>query len=189
MNKKELRTKYKALRNQLSADEIEDMSLAIANQSLQSDIWNFQTYHIFLPIEEQKEVNTNYLLQILFGKDKNVVISRTDFSNMTMQHVLLTDTTTIKKNDYNIPEPIDGFPVDDKQIDVVFIPLLAYDQIGNRIGYGKGFYDSFLEKCRKDVLKIGLSFYPPEAEIEDIRPEDIPLDMTITPDEIFDFRF
>ncbi|HLV46855.1 MAG TPA: 5-formyltetrahydrofolate cyclo-ligase, partial [Flavobacterium sp.] len=68
------------------------------------------------------------------------------------------------------------------------IPLLAYDQIGNRIGYGKGFYDSFLEKCRKDVLKIGLSFYPPEAEIEDIRPEDIPLDMTITPDEIFDFR-
>src|SRR5690606_41251409 len=108
--------------------------------------------------------------------------------NRTSNKVFHYETTTNKKNDYNTPEPIDRFPVYDKQIDVVFIPLLDYDQIGNRIGYGKGFYDSFLEKCRKDVLKIGVSFYPPEAEIEDIRPEDIPLDMTITPDEIFDFR-
>ncbi|PJR03713.1 5-formyltetrahydrofolate cyclo-ligase [Avrilella dinanensis] len=188
MNKKEIRTKYKTLRKQLSADEVEEMSLAIANQTLKSNIWNHQTYHIFLPIAEQKEVNTDYLLQILFGKDKNVVISRTDFSNLSMHHVLLTDTTTIRKNDYNIPEPIDGFPVDDQQIDVIFIPLLAYDKSGNRVGYGKGFYDNFLQKCRKDVIKIGLSFYPPEEEITDIRPEDIPLDMAVTPNEIFDFN-
>lgn len=187
MTKKEIRKKYKALRAALSTDEIETMSLAIANQSLSVDIWANQSFHLFLPIAEQKEVNTEYLLQILFGKDKNVVISRTDFDSLSMHHVLLTDSTTIKKNKYNIPEPVDGFPVDDQQIDVVFIPLLACDKQGNRVGYGKGFYDSFLEKCKADVVKIGLSFFQPEDEITDIWPGDIPLDMLITPEDIFHF--
>lgn len=187
MTKKEIRKKHKALRAALSTDEIETMSLAIANQSLSVDIWANQSFHLFLPIAEQKEVNTEYLLQILFGKDKNVVISRTDFDSLSMHHVLLTDSTTIKKNKYNIPEPVDGFPVDDQQIDVVFIPLLACDKQGNRVGYGKGFYDSFLEKCKADVVKIGLSFFQPEDEITDIWPGDIPLDMLITPEDIFHF--
>lgn len=187
MTKKEIRKKYKALRAALSTDEIETMSLAIANQSLSVDIWANQSFHLFLPIAEQKEVNTEYLLQILFGKDKNVVISRTDFDSLSMHHVLLTDSTTIKKNKYNIPEPVDGFPVDDQQIDVVFIPLLACDKQGNRVGYGKGFYDSFLEKCKADVVKIGLSLFQPEDEITDIWPGDIPLDILITPEEIFHF--
>lgn len=187
MTKKEIRKKHKALRAALSTDEIETMSLAIANQSLTVDIWANQSFHLFLPIAEQKEVNTEYLLQILFGKDKNVVISRTDFDSLSMHHVLLTDSTTIKKNKYNIPEPVDGFPVDDQQIDVVFIPLLACDKQGNRVGYGKGFYDSFLDKCKADVVKIGLSFFPPEDEITDIWPGDIPLDMLITPEDIFHF--
>lgn len=187
MTKKEIRKKHKALRAALSTDEIETMSLAIANQSLSVDIWANQSFHLFLPIAEQKEVNTEYLLQILFGKDKNVVISRTDFDSLSMHHVLLTDSTTIKKNKYNIPEPVDGFPVDDQQIDVVFIPLLACDKQGNRVGYGKGFYDSFLEKCKADVVKIGLSLFQPEDEITDIWPGDIPLDILITPEEIFHF--
>ncbi len=187
MNKKALRTKYKNLRKNLSESQLEEKSLALANESLQVDIWHFQTYHIFLPIAEQREINTEYLLQILFGKDKNVVVSRTNFSDRSMQHVLLTDSTTIQKNEYNIPEPINGFAVDDQQIDVIFLPLLAYDLQGNRVGYGKGFYDNFLEKCRKDVLKIGLSLYPPEQKIEDIRPADIPLDLVITPNKTFHF--
>ena len=87
MTKKEIRKKHKALRAALSTDEIETMSLAIANQSLSVDIWANQSFHLFLPIAEQKEVNTEYLLQILFGKDKNVVISRTDFDSLSMHHV------------------------------------------------------------------------------------------------------
>ena len=61
-----------------------------------------------------------------------------------MTHFLLTDNTKIKKNQYNIPEPINGLEVPTKKIDVVFVPLLAFDKKGNRVGYGKGFYDKFL---------------------------------------------
>ena len=187
MTKKELRKKYKELRNDLSFDAIEDLSLQIANQALKLPIWNFENYHIFLSIHEHKEVQTDYLLHILNGKDKNVIVSKSDFETRTMNHVLLTDNVAIKKNEWNIPEPQNGFSVADNQIDVVFVPLLAYDVFGNRVGYGKGFYDLFLSKCKPDVVKIGLSFFDPEEIIEDVFLEDVRLDYCITPDTIVKF--
>lgn len=186
MTKSEIRKKYKALRQKLSEDQIEDRSLAIANQLLQLDIWQQSFYHIFLPIEEQKEVNTEYILNILAGKDKNIVISKSNFKDYSMSHFLLTDNTTLKKNDYNIPEPIDGIPILLQQIDVIFIPLLAFDIKGNRIGYGKGFYDRFLSECKPETLKIGLSFFEAEEEIEVTR-NDVRLDYCVTPNILYFF--
>lgn len=188
MIKKELRQKYKKLRNDLSFDVIEDLSLQIANQALKLPIWNFENYHVFLTIHEHKEVQTDYLLHILNGKDKNVIVSKSDFETRTMNHVLLTDNVTIKKNKWNIPEPQNGFSVADNQIDVVFVPLLAYDVFGNRVGYGKGFYDLFLSKCKPDVVKIGLSFFDAEPIIEDAFELDIRLDYCVTPNKIYDFH-
>jgi len=181
MNKKEARQKYKELRQQLSQEEIEDKSLAIANQLLKMDIWDKTYYHIFLPIEEQKEINTEYILQILAGKDKEVVVSKSDFKTTTMTHFLLTDNTKIKKNEYNIPEPVTGLNVPTEMIDVVFVPLLAYDKEGNRVGYGKGFYDKFLSECNPNVIKIGLSFFEPEEKIEDLFENDIQLNFCVLP--------
>lgn len=100
---------------------------------------------------------------------------------------LLTDSTPIKKNRWNIPEPVDGIEVPPEKIDVVFLPLMAFDQKGHRVGYGKGFYDVLLNKCRSDVVKIGLSFFKAEENIEDLEPHDIPLNFCVTPDRIYSF--
>lgn len=186
MTKDDIRKKYKALRKQLSENQIEDKSLSIANQLLQLDIWNHAFYHIFLPIEEQKEINTEYILNILAGKDKNIVISKSNFEDYSMSHFLLTDGTTLKKNEYNIPEPIDGITILPQQIDVVFVPLLAFDTKGSRIGYGKGFYDRFLSECKPETLKIGLSFFESEEEIE-VTKNDIRLNYCVTPKKVFRF--
>ena len=190
MDKKTLRSKYKVLRQSLTKEEIEDKSLAIANQLLRMDaltsgrlVWNKLYYHLFLTIEEQKEINTEYILQILAGKDKEIVISKCDFATLGMTHFLLTDNTKIKKNSYNVPEPVDGLEVPDAKIDVVFVPLLAYDKQGNRVGYGKGFYDNFLSKCKPETIKIGLSFFPPEEKIEDVSETDVKLDFCVTPED------
>lgn len=187
MNKKDLRSKYKALRNQLSAEEIEDKSLAIANRLLSLDIWEKTYFHLFLTIEEQKEVDTEFILQILAGKDKEIVVSKSDFETREMTHYLLTDNTKFKKSEYNIFEPVDGLEVPVSKIDVVFVPLLAIDKNGNRVGYGKGFYDNFLAKCREDVIKIGLSFFEPEEIIDDVFKTDIRLDYCVTPLELITF--
>ena len=187
MDKKELRKKYKTLRKNLSEDTIEEWSLKIANQLIRLDIWQHSFYHLFLPIESQKEINTEYILQILAGKDKNIVLSKSDFSTREMTHFLLTDNTTIKKNSYDIPEPIDGLEVPVFKIDVVFVPLLAFDENGNRVGYGKGFYDKFLAECKPEILKIGVSFFEPENIISDVLNTDIQLDLCITPTKVYNF--
>jgi 5-formyltetrahydrofolate cyclo-ligase len=187
MLKKELRQKYKELRKQLSENDIEEWSLQIANQLIRLDIWQHSFYHLFLPIESQKEVNTEYILQVLAGKDKNIVLSKSDFSTREMTHFLLTDNTKIKKNDYDIPEPIDGLEVPVSKIDVVFVPLLAFDEKGNRVGYGKGFYDKFLAECKPEILKIGVSFFESDALVLDVLNTDIQLDLCVTPTKVYNF--
>ncbi|WP_445738450.1 5-formyltetrahydrofolate cyclo-ligase [Mariniflexile sp.] len=185
MLKTELRKKYKALRNTLSTAQVDDLSISIANQLLKLPIWEFSFYHIFLAIEEQKEVNTDYILNILSGKDKNIVISKSDFKTGLMTHFLLTDGTKIKKNRYNIPEPVDGIKIPNDKIEVVFVPLLAFDKKGNRVGYGKGFYDRFLADCKPETLKIGLSFFEAENEITEVFESDMALDYCVTPIGIY----
>lgn len=196
MLKKEVRTKYKELRKNLTESDIEEMSFSIANRVLSLDIWNNTYFHIFLPIEEQKEVNTEFILHLLQGKDKEIVISKANFDTREMTHFLLTDNTKIKKNEYNIPEPINGLEVSTSTIDVVFVPLLAYDKMGNRVGYGKGFYDKFLSECKPDTsgselakqtIKIGLSFFEPEEIISDIFENDVKLDFCVTPKGVYNF--
>ncbi|RKS15601.1 5-formyltetrahydrofolate cyclo-ligase [Flavobacterium sp. 120] len=186
-NKKELRLKSKTLRNALSENEIEEMSLAVANKILTLPIWEKTYFHIFLPITEQKEVNTEFILHLLSGKDKEIIVSKADFETRNMTHFLLTDNTRIKKNAYNIPEPVDGIEVPSHKIDVVFVPLLAFDKKGHRVGYGKGFYDKFLSECKPDVIKIGLSFFDPEELITDVFEGDVKLDYCVTPDEVHSF--
>lgn len=187
MNKTDLRQKYKALRNSLSENEVEEMSLAVANKILTLPLWEKTYFHIFLPITEQKEVNTEFILHLLSGKDKEIIVSKADFTTRKMIHFLLTDNTKIKKNEYNIPEPIDGIEVPSNKIDVVFVPLLTFDKKGHRVGYGKGFYDKFLSECKPDVIKIGLSFFEPEELITDVFEADIQLDYCVTPNEIYSF--
>lgn len=188
MTKKELRLKYKGLRKEISAIQLEEYSLAIANQLLKLPIWNKTYYHLFLSIVEHHEIDTEFILQILAGKDKDVILSKSDFVTRKMIHFLLTDNTTIRKNEYNIPEPVDGIEVPSSKIDVVFVPLLAFDLKGQRVGYGKGFYDQFLSECKPDVLKIGLSFFPAEQSIDDVYENDIALDYCITPNHVYKFN-
>ena len=196
MLKKELRAKYKDLRKQLLESDIEEMSLAIANKVLTLPIWDKNYFHIFLPIAEQKEVNTEFILHLLSGKDKEIIISKSDFETREMTHFLLTDNTKIKKNQYNIPEPVDGLEVPTHKIDVVFVPLLTFDKTGHRAGYGKGFYDKFLKECTPDTsgtelakqtIKIGLSFFEAEEKIEDVFQNDVKLDYCVTPNAVYSF--
>lgn len=186
MNKKEFRLKYKELRKELSEDEIEEKSLEIANNALKLSIWEKTNYHIFLPISEKKEVNTEYLLHILQGKDKSIIVSRSNFKTFEMTHILLQENTVLKESVFRIPEPVSGIEILPKHIDVVFIPLLAFDQKGNRLGYGKGFYDRFMKECSPETIFVGLSFFEAEDKIPS-EENDIALHFCVTPKNNYSF--
>jgi 5-formyltetrahydrofolate cyclo-ligase len=187
MTKHELRREYLDRRRALTDIEVQESSLQIANKVLELDIWSFSNYHVFLPIQKQKEINTQYLLHILQGKDKNIVVSKSNFEDISMSHYLLTDQTKLRINSHGIPEPDqNGIPIDEKNIDVVFVPLVIADRFGNRVGYGKGFYDRFLKKCRPDVIKIGLSMFEPLESKIDMHVNDVGLNYILYGEEVID---
>ena len=181
-----LRADFKKRRDALRESQISDFSIEICNRCLSLDIWDHSIYHLFLSSEKNKEVDTTYLLSVIQGKDKQAVIPKV-VSKETLAHFLLTDQTPLKVNRWGIPEPISGITVTPQQIEVVFVPLLALDKRGHRVGYGKGFYDRFLAQCSAQVIKVGLSFFEPISEIKDTDKFDIPLDYAVTPSAVFKF--
>lgn len=186
MNKEELRKKYKQKREKLSLETIEELSLQIANQSLKLPIWESSNYHLFLSISEKKEINTEYLLHILQGRDKSIIVPKSDFNSGELKHILLQDSTRLQTSSYGIPEPVSGIEIQASIIEVVFVPLLVFDVTGNRVGYGKGFYDRFLAQCSANTIFIGLSFFEAEPLMEN-SSLDIPLHYCITPFKTYTF--
>ena len=181
-----LRTEYKKRRDSLTEEQIADCSIQISNLSLTLNIWEYSIYHLFMTNEKNKEIDTSYLLSVIQGKDKQPVIPKIVDDNR-LEHFLLNDQTLLKNNRWGIPEPLCGITINPKQIEVVFVPLLVFDQQGHRVGYGKGYYDRFLDQCSESTLKVGLTFFDPVTKIEDIETHDISLDFALTPERIYAF--
>ncbi|TNF71071.1 MAG: 5-formyltetrahydrofolate cyclo-ligase, partial [Bacteroidetes bacterium] len=135
MLKKQLRLSYATLRNELSPDSRENFSLNIANRCLQLPVWDLQIFHIFLSIPQRNEVDTSFLLTVLQGKDKDIAVPKVSGKGKLV-HYLLTDATVFRNSRWEIPEPVSGIQLIPRQIDVVFLPLLAFDLEGYRVGYG-----------------------------------------------------
>jgi 5-formyltetrahydrofolate cyclo-ligase len=105
-----------------------------------------------------------------------------------MEHFLVDEGITWTVNRWGIPEPSNAAPADIDLINLVLVPLLAFDLTGQRVGYGKGFYDRFLASCNEDTIKLGLSFFEAEECIEDTDTFDVRLDYVVTPERIYAFE-
>lgn len=176
-------------RNRLSEKEvlINNDLLLIRFQLYQlGDIRSLMTYW---PMLEKGEVNTHLMADYVSFRIPGLQVA---FPVMTMRGQRLTamavhDETAFEPNSYGVMEPVDGVAMSPGDIDAVFVPLLAFDKQGFRVGYGKGFYDRFLATCRTDVLKIGFSFFEAEERIEDLNEFDVPLNVCFTPNTIYEF--
>jgi len=184
--KSDLRSHYLKLRSKFTSEQIDDFSIEIVNRCLELNLWNKSVYHLFMASEQNKEIDTALLLSVLQGKDKQAVIPKI-LDGYELEHYLLVDQTPLKINRWGIPEPMSGIKINPDQIDVIFVPLIIFDLEGHRIGYGKGYYDRFLAKCRKETIKVGLSYFDPIERIENIQSHDIPIDFGITRDRIYEF--
>ncbi len=190
MTKQQLRKIFKQKRTALSP-EIQAVWNERIFSHLKSLDWTTCQYcHIYLPIEKNHEPNTLNLIHWLQHRFPNMhlVVSSSHLDDLSMSHYLLDETVRLLPNRWGIPEPVDGIEVKEELIDVVLVPMLVCDQSGNRVGYGKGFYDRFLQKCRPDILKIALSFFEPIEQVDDTDIYDIPVDVCISPSEIYYFK-
>lgn len=191
MRKYELRKIYLVKKKVLSSDERAEKNRQIADNFFQNfDLSRIRFLHCFLPIERFNEIDTG----MIFGKiwrdfpEIETLVPRVNFQTNEIENLKFTPETELVQNVWEIYEPAHNELIEAEKVDLVLVPLLCFDERGNRVGYGKGFYDRFLSRCRKDCLKIGLSYFPPVGEIEDAREFDVKLDFCVTPDEVFHHR-
>ncbi|WP_313374876.1 5-formyltetrahydrofolate cyclo-ligase [Chishuiella sp.] len=185
MNKKEARKFYRAVRKNYSNDDVITLSNKIFRNLQNIDFSSVQNFHVFLPIERNNEINTYPIIDWLFSLNKTIILPLVVGDDMINCKVEKDFKTQL--NSYQIPEPITYTEFDSKEIDVILIPMFVADKKGNRVGYGGGYYDKFLARCRPDAKKIGLSYFRPIDCIEDTYFGDFPLNFCITPDAIESF--
>lgn len=143
----------------------------------------------YWPIEENKEPNTHLITEFLKFRNPELITAYplSDFESITMTAIQTDVDTPFTKTNLNIYEPAHGEVCAPDQLDMVFVPLLAFDKKGFRVGYGKGFYDKYLSLCREECIKVGFSYFDVlEKEIEH-HEFDVPLDLCITPQTVYVF--
>ena len=195
MNKDKYHTDKSALRKAYLEKRraLTDSEYLIGNKKILSHIqkgFDFSAeklVHIFLPIKKFKEVDTWKIIDFLKSENQSIVLSKSKLSTIDMTHFLYDEHTDLYENKWGIIEPEGGIEIDEQKLDIVFVPLLVFDKSGNRIGYGKGYYDKFLSKCRPDCMKIGLSLSPPVDSLPMVSPLDVPLNYCVSPIGLYKF--
>ena len=169
-------------RSNLSLEEVDKKSELII-ENLTPYLKNAQNIMIFMDMKN--EVRITKLLE--FYPKKNFFISK----------IVNSKNREMKINKYNENELVlhkfgyyesssDDF-YDEKILDIVVVPALAFDSSKNRIGFGGGYYDTFLNKVReknKNTLFIGVCYDFQMIEEVPIEGHDITLDLVINESEV-----
>jgi 5-formyltetrahydrofolate cyclo-ligase len=181
--KQELREEYLKKRELLSSLEVHQLNLDLLNEFKKLPLKDFHYIHFFIPIKKFMEPDSLLIIHWILKEhpEIKIVLSRSNLQTNLMEHFVWDDGQELIENRWGIKEPDSGKRVLSQQIDAVIVPLLAFDKNGDRVGFGKGFYDRFLSDCRKDCKKIGLSFFEPIDKIRDTDSYDVKLDLCVTP--------
>jgi 5-formyltetrahydrofolate cyclo-ligase len=188
MNKKELRKYLLAERMRIDPVSIQKYQDLVLIHFQQIVLPSIQYLHTYLPIEGRNESDPDPMVRMIEFRNPGLQIAVPKLvGENDMLHIVINDGSAWVKNSVGILEPIEGESLSPEKFDLIFVPMLGCDLKGNRIGFGKGYYDKFLAQCRKDVWKIGFSFLDPVEKISDIAPWDIPIDICITPERVYEF--
>lgn len=190
MTKASCRTDYLNRRLSLTDSErsrLDDLILIRFQQWQWPD--HLTTVMSYWPLREKAEPNTFLITDFM---EFRIPLLRLAYPLIDLQHphmeaILVDEDTSYKKNKYGIAEPVEGSRLDPEEIDLVILPLLAFDKKGYRLGYGKGYYDRYLTHCREDCYKLGISYFEPMDQLPGLDPYDLPLNGCITPDAFYEF--
>lgn len=186
ITKEKIRTYYVNKRKKISFKLKQKIDNAVFKIFINSSFMSYKIYHCFLPIKRTNEFNTYLLIDYLLDQKKMIIVPKIVKDNL--EHYYFNESSKLQNNQWNIPEPINAklfFSLN--CIEVVLVPLLICDIHGNRVGYGKGYYDRFLSNLSKNTLKIGINVF---NCIEKIPKEehDITLDYLVSPCGIINFK-
>jgi 5-formyltetrahydrofolate cyclo-ligase len=186
---KEIRNIIKEKRSQLSEKELHLTSKAITER-IRSFKFPTELTKIGIYYAVNNEVDVHPLCKILWQESKRVYLPIVEKKKLLFGEY--RDTSNLKNNRFKIPEPIVGIEsqISAFELDLIFMPLVAFDPMGNRIGMGGGFYDRTLDNKQLDndlkkPILVGVAYeFQKQNQIQP-NPWDIPLDMIFTESKIY----
>lgn len=186
MLKADLRKKYMQKRKALSTDG----AFFLSERILENLIKYFkpsigQKIHIFLPIEKFKEIDTRTFVQYCLEQGIRIFVPKVVGERLISVEIF--PDTKFETSSWGISEPVSNQDSGEQDFNFVITPVLYCDPMGNRVGYGKGFYDGFFQNLPLVTKKIGVNYFSPDELIDDTWENDIALDYLVTPAEVLSF--
>lgn len=186
--KSHIRKTYRALRLALTANEQQALSENLFRQFETIPLPAVQVIMSYQPIKHQFEFDPVGIEQSLLNQNPNAILCYPKVHGNAMDvFKFIPQHSTWETNEWGIPEISGGEKVMPEQIDLIIVPLLIFDRKGFRVGYGKGYYDRFLQQCRSNVLSVGCSFFEPVEAITDLHAWDMRIRYGITPEKVYEF--
>lgn len=151
MSKEELRKKYIAIRKGIIDKDIRSIEIC-------KEIINLKEYKLARVVALYKslknEVNTDFLIEHSLNEGKTVLLPKVIGDNIVFYKYQNGDR--LVKSSFGVNEPLEGKHVNKDLIDLIIVPGICFDKEGNRLGYGKGYYDRYLKEVND--LSVGICF-------------------------------
>ena len=175
MDKKELRRQISKRKREMTESEIENASRVLAEKFVNSQVYrDAKTIYGYMPYNQ--EVRTIPMMEQALRDGKRVAVPKV--YGDTMKFIYMDDLSQVEEGYYNSPEPIADGPVAEDPTALVLMPGLAFDEKGNRMGYGGGFYDKFLAQ-EPDHPTVALCYAFQMVDHIPTEEYDIPVDCVL----------
>jgi len=189
MIKKNVRKEYLQRRMDTPEEDLQQQMALMAFQFRKLTLPPVKFLMSYSPLLSRREFDVSVCEDMLKIQNPSLQIAwpRIDEQTRDMDAVIMQRGGLFTKNRYNVLEPISSTIIEPEVLDVIFVPLVAFDERGYRVGYGKGYYDRFLARCKPGIIRVGFCYFEPVRPIEDVHQFDIPLNYCITPYRTYEF--
>lgn len=190
--KSTIRSSIIAKRRALTYDEIHYASKEACSRLISTSLWQ-QSEHIAFYIAHDSEIDPTLLIDLAHSQNKICylpALATNDLKHLVM--VRYEPDDTLIKNRYGIPEPIQDEHkiVGPEKLELVLVPLVAFDKTGTRLGMGVGYYDrtfAFLNQPNhtRHPQLVGLAYDFQQLDHLEREAWDVGLDWIVTDEEIY----
>jgi 5-formyltetrahydrofolate cyclo-ligase len=185
----ELRRKALAQRDGIPT-ELHEARSHQANEHLRAWLDKSNARYIHCYISFRSELETRELIKSLLRQGRRIVVPVIEEldGRQFMIHTEIHGLDDLAQGHFGLSEPVARSTASLEGLDAVVVPLSAFDRDGNRLGYGKGFYDRFLSELPRSVARVGLAFALQEVEQIPTHSLDQPLDIVITENGVIEMN-
>ncbi|MEI6737756.1 MAG: 5-formyltetrahydrofolate cyclo-ligase [Pseudomonadota bacterium] len=137
--------------------------------------------NILVTMSFGSEIETQEIIKRAFADGKRIALPRVSKKSNDLLLFWIDTNMLLERSAWGIDEPaLESPPAMLAEIDFVLVPGLAFDQVGNRLGYGRGYYDRLQKKLRPHALRVAMAFDCQCVDVVPTSTTDEKIDVIVT---------